>query len=57
MSLFFNKVTGWLATLLKKRHWHRRFPVNFVKILKTFHHRTSLVAASLMKINDNNQKH
>ena len=57
MSLFFNKVTGWLATLLKKRHWHRRFPVNFVKFLKTFHHRTSLVAASIMKINDNNQKH
>ena len=22
------------ATLLKKRHWHRRFPVNFAKFLK-----------------------
>ena len=23
------------ATLLKKRHWHRCFPVNFVKFLRT----------------------
>ena len=30
-SLFFNKV----ETLLKKRLWHRRFSVNFVKFLKT----------------------
>ena len=29
--LFFNKV----ATLLKKRLWHRCFPVNFVKFLRT----------------------
>ena len=29
-SLFFNK----LATLLKKRLWHRCFPVNFVKFLR-----------------------
>ena len=29
-SLFFNKVAGFRhATLLKKRLWHRRFPVNF----------------------------
>ena len=34
-SLFFNKVTGLPATLLKKRLWHRCFPVNFVKILRT----------------------
>ena len=24
-----------LATLLKKRLWHRRFPINFVKFLRT----------------------
>ena len=33
-SLFFNKVAG-LATLLKKRLWHRCFPVKFVKFLRT----------------------
>ena len=31
-SLFFNKVAGLRpATLLKKRLWHRCFPVNFAK--------------------------
>ena len=35
-SLFFNKVVGLrLATLLKKRLWHRCFPVNFAKFLRT----------------------
>ena len=35
-SLFFNKVAGLRsATLLKKRLWHRYFPVNFAKFLKT----------------------
>ena len=35
-SLFFNKVAGLRsATLLKKRLWHRYFPMNFVKFLKT----------------------
>ena len=33
-SLFFNKVAGLSATLLKKRLWHRCFPVNFVKFLR-----------------------
>ena len=34
-SLFFNKVAGLRpATLLKKRLWHRCFPLNFVKFLK-----------------------
>ena len=34
-SLFFNKVAGLRpATLLKKRLWHRCFPVNFVKLLR-----------------------
>ena len=35
-SLFFNKVAGLRpATLLKKRLWHRRFPVNFTKFQRT----------------------
>ena len=35
-SLFFNKVAGLSpATLLKKRLWHKCFPVNFVKFLTT----------------------
>ena len=35
-SLFFNKVAGLRpATLLKKRLWHRCFPVNFPKFLRT----------------------
>ena len=35
-SLFFNKVADLRpATLLKKRLWHRRFPVNFAKFLRT----------------------
>ena len=32
-GLFFNKVTG--PTLLKMRLWHRCFPVNFAKCLRT----------------------
>ena len=31
--LFFNKVAGQPATLLKKRLRHKRFPVNFAKYL------------------------
>ena len=35
-SLFFNKVAGLRpASLLKKRPWHRCFPVNFAKFLRT----------------------
>ena len=35
-SLFFNKVAGLRpAALLKKRLWHRCFPVNFAKFLRT----------------------
>ena len=35
-SLFLNKVAGMRpATLLKERLWHRCFPVNFTKFLKT----------------------
>ena len=35
-SLFFNNVAGLRpVTLLKKRFWHRCFPVYFAKILRT----------------------
>ena len=34
-NLFFNKVAGLPATLLKKRLWYRCFPVNFAKFLRT----------------------
>ena len=35
-SLLFNKVAGLRpATLLKKKLWHRCFPINFVKFLRT----------------------
>ena len=35
-SLFLNKLAGLSpVTLLKKRLWHRCFPVNFVKFLRT----------------------
>ena len=35
-SLFLNKATGLRpATLLKKKLWHRCFPVNFAKFLRT----------------------
>ena len=35
-GVFFNKVDGLRpATLLKKKLWHTRFPMNFVKILRT----------------------
>ena len=35
-SHFFNKVAGLRpTTLLKKRLWHRCFPVNFVKFVRT----------------------
>ena len=33
-SLFFSKVAGKPATLLKKRLWHSCFPVNFGKFLR-----------------------
>ena len=47
-SLFFNKAAGLSlrpATLLKKRLWHRCFPVNLPNSQNTFLHRTPLVAA------------
>ena len=47
-SLFFNKVAGLRpAILLKRRLWHRCFPMNFAKFLRTpFFYRTPPVAAS-----------
>ena len=47
-SLFFNKVAGLTsAALLKKRLWHRCFPVKFAKFSRTlFVYRTPLVVAS-----------
>ena len=42
-SLFFNKAAGHrLATLLKTKLWHRCFPVNFAKFLRTAFYRTPL---------------
>ena len=41
--LFFNKVAGLRpATLLKKSLWHRCFPMNFAKFLRTPFYRTPL---------------
>ena len=35
-SLFFNKVAGLKPeTLLKNRPWHKWFPINFIKFLRT----------------------
>ena len=34
-SLLFNKIAALCATSLKKRFWHRRFPVNFARFLRT----------------------
>ena len=52
-NLFLNKIAGLRpATLLKKRLWHRCFPVNFLKFLKnTFSYRTPPVAASDYSLN------
>ena len=48
-SLFLNKAAGLNpATLLKKRLWHRYFPVNFVKFLRIpFFNKISPVAAAV----------
>ena len=34
-SLLFNKIAALSATSLKRRFWHRRFPVNFARFLRT----------------------
>ena len=47
-GLVFNKFASLRpATLFKKRLWHRCFPVNFAKFLRTLSYRTALVAASV----------
>ena len=53
-SFFFNKVAGLRpATLLKKRLWHRCFPVNFAKSLRTPFYRTPLYECfSVILLND-----
>ena len=47
-DFFFNKVADRPATLLKRRLWHRCFPVNFEEFPRTpfIIYRTPLVAAS-----------
>ena len=60
-SLFFNKVAGFRpATLLKKRLWHRCFPVNFAKFLRTpfftEHLRTTASDCSILKATRNPSK-
>ena len=50
-SLFFNKVAGQRpATLLKKRLWHRCFPVNFAKFARNLFCSTHPVARILVLI-------
>ena len=57
-SLLFNKVADLrLATLLKKRFWHRCFPVNFAKFLRTlFLQNTSrwLLLYLILEVKSNN---
>ena len=51
LRLFFNKAPGLRpATLLKKRLWHRPFPVNFAKLPRTSFYKTHLVAASVCNL-------
>ena len=46
-SLFLNKVAELRpATLLKKRPWHRCFPVNFAKLVRINFYRTPPLTAS-----------
>ena len=57
-SLFFNKAAG-LEAFIKKRFWHRCFPVNFAKFLRTlFSQNTSrkLLASNKIKTQKNKKK-
>ena len=47
----------WPGTLLKKRLWHRRFPVNFAKYLRTPFCKTPRVAASAVNYFDKSFHH
>ena len=49
-SLFFNKISLFF-NLFKKRPRNRGFPVNFVKFLRRFFHRTPVVATSVVMKN------
>ena len=54
-SLFFNKVAGLSpATLLKKRLWHRCFPLNFAKFLRTLCLQNTSDRLLLPIVNNNN---
>ena len=44
----FNKVAGRPATLLKKRLWHRYFPVNFAKFLRKLFLQNTSTTSSLL---------
>ena len=66
--LFFNKVAGPKpATLLKKRLWHRCFPVNFAKFLRTpfsqntsgrlLHDKHHFLAENASKVLNGNKQH
>ena len=46
-GVFLNKVAGLRpATSLRKRLWHRCFPLNFAKFIRTSFYRTPLVSSS-----------
>ena len=58
-NLFFNKVAGLRpATLLKKRLWHRCFPVNFAKFLRTpfFTEHLRTTASILVEVDVQNEE-
>ena len=56
-SLFFNKVAGLRpATLLKTTPWHRCFPVNFEKFLRTSFYETALSNCFWSKVYYNHQR-
>ena len=56
-SLFFNKVAGLRpTTLLKKRLWHRCFPVNFTKFLRTPFHTEHSGSCFCAFVNDSHFK-
>ena len=58
LSLFLDKVTGLRpATLLKERLWHRCFPVNFTKFLKTLFFMEHLRWLPLFKFNETQPIH
>ena len=50
-SLFLIKLQAHACNFIKKETWHRCFPVNFAKFLRTpFFYKTPLAAASEVKL-------